>query len=145
MYNHNFVIGIMCHKSHIKNAKCAQYNFYHFNPISPEQKNKEIAKITSFLASVIAQYKKWNSTELNVSFNIRLTRQEEYINANGELHQKDCDIYVNRPRYTYHSIEAFIKEVLNVMKIADPTILISQKELFENPSIKYLINRWYHE
>ena len=31
------------------------------------------------------------------------------------------------------------------MKIADPTIMLSERDVFNNPSIKYWINQWYNQ
>ena len=97
MYNHSFIIGVTCFKSHIKRAKCEIFNLYHFDPIPFTNRHKEIDKIDSILGKIVTQYKKWNSRELNVAFHVSLKRQEFYYNADGNLHTEimGCSIGFN--------------------------------------------------
>ena len=145
MYNHSFIIGVTCFKSHIKRAKCEIFNLYHFDPIPFTERHKEIDKIDSILGKIVTQYKKWNSHELNVALHISLKRQESYYNANGELYTDNTPIYKHCDRNNYSSIEALIRDIFNAMKIADPTITLSERDVFNNPSIKYWINQWYNQ
>lgn len=145
MYDHSFIIGITCFKSHIKRAKCEIFNLYHFDPIPFTERYKEIDKIVSVLEKVVTQYKKWNSHELNVALHISLKRQESYYNADGNLHTENTCIYKHHNRNNYSSIEALIRDIFNSMKIADPTIMLSERDVFNNPSIKYWINQWYNQ
>lgn len=145
MYNHSFIITVTCFKSHIKRAKCEVFNLYHFDFISFEDKDKEISKIVNLISAIISQYKKWNSRTLNVALHISFKRQEAYYNADGKIFSDNVTIYSHKDRFKYSSIEGLIRDILNTMKIADPTIVISEREVFENPSIKYLIKQWYHE
>ena len=145
MYNHSFIIGVTCFKSHIKRAKCEIFNLYHFDPIPFTKSYKEIDKITSVIEKIITQYKKWDSRELNVAMYVSFKRQETYHNADGNLHTDNTNIYKHYDRNNYSSIEALIRDIFNIMKIADPTIMLSEREVFNNSSIKSLINQWYHE
>ena len=145
MYDHSFIIGITCFKSHIKRAKCEIFNLYHFDPIPFTERYKEIDKIVSVLEKVVTQYKKWNSHELNVALHISLKRQESYYNADGNLHTENTCIYKHHNRNNYSSIKALVRDIFNAMKIADPTIMLSERDVFNNPSIKYWINQWYNQ
>ena len=145
MYNHSFMITVSCFKSHIKRAKCEVFNLYHFDPISFTERYKEFYKITSVLEKIITQYKKWNSRELNVALHVSVKRQESYYNADGNLHTDNAPIYKHYGRNNYSSIEALIRDIFNTMKIADPTIMLSEREVFNDPSIKYSINQWYNQ
>ena len=145
MYDHSFIIGITCFKSHIKKAKCEIFNLYHFDSIPFTERYKEIDKIVSVLEKVVTQYKKWNSHELNVALHISLKRQESYYNADGNLHTENTCIYKHHNRNNYSSIEALVRDIFNAMKIADPTIMLSERDVFNNPSIKYWINQWYNQ
>ena len=145
MYDHSFIIGITCFKSHIKRAKCEIFNLYHFDPIPFTERYKEIDKIVSVLEKVVTQYKKWNSHELNVALHISLKRQESYYNAAGNLRTENTCIYKHYNRNKYSSIEALVRDIFNTMKIADPTIMLSERDVFNNPSIKYWINQWYNQ
>ena len=145
MYDHSFIIGITCFKSHIKRAKCEIFNLYHFDPIPFTERYKEIDKIVSVLEKVVTQYKKWNSHKLNVALHISLTRQESYYNVDGNLHTEKTCIYNHYNRNNYSSIEALVRDIFNAMKIADPTIMLSERDVFNNPSIKYWINQWYNQ
>ena len=145
MYDHSFIIGITCFKSHIKRAKCEIFNLYHFDSIPFTERYKEIDKIVSVLEKVVTQYKKWNSHELNVALHISLKRQESYYNADGNLHTENTCIYKHHNRNNYSSIKALVRDIFNAMKIADPTIMLSERDVFNNPSIKYWINQWYNQ
>ena len=145
MYNYSFIIGISCFKSHTKRAKCEIFNLYHFDPIPFTESYKEIDKITSVIEKIIAQYKKWNSRELNVALHVSFKRQEFYDNVDGTLRTENTCIYKQYNRNNYSSIEDLIRDIFNTMKIADPGIMLSEREVFSNPSIKYWINQWYHE
>ena len=145
MYDHSFIIGITCFKSHIKKAKCEIFNLYHFDSIPFTERCKEIDKIVSVLEKVVTQYKKWNSHELNVALHISFKRQESYYNADGNLHTENTCIYKHHNRNNYSSIEALVRDIFNAMKIADPTIMLSERDVFNNPSIKYWINQWYNQ
>lgn len=145
MYNHSFIIGVTCFKSHIKRAKCEIFNLYHFDPIPFTERHKEIDKIDSILGKIVTQYKKWNSRELNVALHVSFKRQESYYNADGKLYTGDTAIYKHHNRNKYSGIEVLIRDIFNTMKIADPTIMLSEREVFNNPSIKYWINQWYNQ
>ena len=145
MYDHSFIIGITCFKSHIKRAKCEIFNLYHFDPIPFTERYKEIDKIVSILEKIVTQYKKWNSHELNVALHISFKRQESYYNADGNLRTENTCIYKHYNRNNYSSIEALVRDIFNAMKIADPTIMLSERDVFNNPSIKYWINQWYNQ
>lgn len=145
MYNYNFAISVTCFKSHIQRAKCVQYNLYHYDIVPVEEREKDIEKIVSLLSKIIGIYSKWKSNELNVALHITLNRKEVYKDANNQLYERNIPIYSHFDRHTYSSFEGLIRVIINGMKIADPTIVLSEKEVFSNPSIKYLINRWYHE
>lgn len=144
MYNHNFVIGVTCFKSHIQRAKCARYNLYHYDIVPVEEREKDIEKIVSLLSKIIGVYSKWKSNELNIRLHITFNRKEVYENANNQLYERECPIYSHLDRHTYSSIEGFIRDIINCMKIADPTIVLSEKEVFNNPSIKAMIRHWYN-
>ena len=109
-----------------------------------EERKKDIEKIISLLSKIIGTYSKWKSNELNVRLNITFNRKEVYENADNQLYERECPIYSHLDRHTYSSIEGFIRDIINYMKIADPTIVLSEKEVFNNPSIKAMIRHWYH-
>lgn len=142
MYNHNFVIGVTCFKSHIQRAKCARYNLYHYDIVPVEERKKDIEKIVSLLSKIIGIYSKWKSNELNVRFHITFNRTEAYKNADGQLYERNCPIYSHLDRHTYSSFEGLIRDIINIMKIADPTIVLSEREVFDNPSIQSMIRLW---
>ena len=143
MYDHIFIISVFCYKSHYKRAKNALFSLYHYNATVTRQ--QEIDKIVNLLANIVPQYKRWKSNELNIRFHLSFKRKEVYTNADNKDYEQDVSIYQHSDRHTYYSIEGFIRDILNTMKIADPTILLSEKELFENPSSKTMIRLWYRD
>lgn len=142
MYNHNFVIGVTCFESHIQRAKYAYCCLYHYDIVPVEERKKDIEKIVSLLSKIIGIYSKWKSNELNVALHITLNRKEVYENADNQLYERDCSIYSQIDRHTYFSFEGLIRDIINSMKIADPTIVLSEKEVFNNPSIQSMIRLW---
>lgn len=142
MYNHNFIIGVTCFKSHIQRAKCVYYCLYHYDIVPVEERKKDIEKIVSLLSKIIGIYSKWKSNELNVAFHITFTRKEVYKNVDGQLYEKEGPLYGQIDRHTYSSFEGLIRDIVNIMKIADPTIVLSEKEVFNNPSIQSMIRLW---
>ena len=142
MYNHSFIIGVTCFKSSYKNAKCEVLNFFHFDPF--RSKEKEIEKVDSILAKIVSTYENWESDKLNVSFHISAGRDESFTNADGKECTRVVPVHLHFDRENFYSLESLIRKIVNCMKISDPDINISSEEVFNDPSIKSLINQWYH-
>lgn len=142
MYNRSFIIGITCFKSSYKNAKCEVLNLFHFDPF--KSKDVEIEKIRSILAKIVTTYENWNSHKLNVAFHISTSRDEVFTNADGEKNLKVYPVHLHFKRDNFYTIETLIKKIIDCMKISDPDINISPKEVFNDPSVKHYINKWYY-
>ena len=142
MYNRSFIIGITCFKSSYKNAKCEVLNFFHFDPF--QSKEKEIEKVRSILAKIVAIYENWDSDKLNISFYISARRDENITNADGNECTQIIPVYLHFGRENFYSLESLIRKIVNCMKISDPDINISSKEVFDDNSVKYFIDRWYN-
>lgn len=142
MYNRSFIIGITCFKSSYKNAKCEVLNLFHFDPF--QSREKEIEKVRSILAKIVATYENWDSDKLNVSFHISASRDENIINADGNECTQIIPVHLHFNRENFYSLESLIRKIINCMKISDPDINISSKEVFNDKSVKYFIDRWYN-
>ena len=142
MYNRSFIIGITCFKSSYKNAKCEVLNLFHFEPF--QSKEKEIEKVRSILAKIVAAYENWDSDNLNISFHISANRDENITNADEKEHTQIIPVHLHFNRENFYSLESLIKKIVNCMKISDPDINISFKEVFNDNGVKYFIDRWYN-
>ena len=142
MYNRSFIIGITCFKSSYKNAKCEVLNLFHLDP--SQSKEKEIEKVRSILAKIVTAYENWNSDKLNVSFHISATRDENFTNADGNECTQVVAVHLHFDRENFYSLESLIRKIVNCMKISDPDINISSKEVFNDNGVKYFIDRWYN-
>lgn len=142
MYNRSFIIGITCFKSSYKNAKCEVLNLFHFEPF--QSKEKEIEKVRSILAKIVAAYENWDSDNLNISFHISANRDENITNADEKEHTQIIPVHLHFNRENFYSLESLIRKIVNCMKISDPDINISFKEVFNDNGVKYFIDRWYN-
>lgn len=149
MYNKSFksnALSIYMFKSSRKNSKCSKaINVNHL--ISKEVKIHDDSIISQFIGtieSIIYTSKQYNN-HLEVSAYIDIFKNESFINANNDLYCNTNSLRYNFQRVQFSSIEQCINFIFSIYYLIYPYNEISlSNDIYNNPSIKYLIKEYYH-
>ena len=139
--------SILLYKSSRKNAKCT--DFININHLINHEKDRRIndERILQQLAGTVETIV-YDSLAFNKHLEFKCFmhtfKAVSYLNANNEIYHAVEDINVDRARNKYSSIEQVINEVFNVYALIYPYNEISRKTVFDNTSIKYFIDMYYH-
>ena len=139
--------SILLYKSSRKNAKCTEsINIHHLiNHKKDRRINDE--RILQQLVGTVEKIV-YNSLvfdkHLDFKCSIHTFKSVSCRNANNEIYHTVEEINVNRARSKYSSIEQVINEVFNIYALIYPYNKISRKTVFNDNSIKYFINMYYH-
>lgn len=67
-----------------------------------------------------------------------------YVNANNELYSHNHTIKMNNIRIKFSSIEELINYLYDLLLLVYPYTRIDIRDIYNNVSIKYYINLYYH-
>ena len=139
--------SILLYKSSRKNAKCT--DFININHLIKHEKDRRIndESVLQQLAGTVERIV-YNSLAFNKHLEfkcfMRTFKAVSYLNANNEKYHTVEAIQVNRARNKYYSIEQVINEVFDIYALIYPYNELSRKTVFNDSSIKYFINMYYH-
>lgn len=134
-------ISFFVYKSMRKNSKCDYKSFYIQNNTDAE---KAVYTIVGMADSVIHAMYNLDSNALIISGTISFTAPNTgYVNADKNFYNEPKNIMVFGNKIEYHSIEQIINTLYNWYMLINPYCSLSLKTLYNNPSIKYIINNFY--
>ena len=138
--------SVFCFKSSRKNSKCSDI----INIIHPITKNDKIPDeniIYHFINTLekIVYYSLQNNRHLELSTYVNINKNACFINANNNIYHDVENNRYNFQRVKFSSIESCINFLFSVYNLIYPYNKISVKTLYNNSSIKYLINEYYKE
>ena len=141
------VASILLYKSSRKNAKCTDFiNIHHLINHEKDRRVDDEIILQQLVGTVEAIVYESLAFDKHLEFKcfMHTFKSVSYLNANNEIYHTVEDINVDRARNKYNSIEQVINEVFNIYALIYPYNEISRKTVFNNPSIKYFINMYYH-
>ena len=139
--------NILLYKSSRKNAK--RTDLININHLINHEKDRRVnderilQQLAGTVETIVYESLAFNKY-LEFKCFMHTFKAVSYLNANNEIYHTVEDINVDRARNKYNSIEQVINEVFNIYALIYPYNEISRKTVFDNPSIKYFINMYYH-
>ena len=136
--------GIYMYKSARKNSRWIHIPVYHLISKENEYINDEriMEQFIGVIEKMAAYARKHNHIDFDASINIE--KNTQYINANNSIYHDTERIYISIPRVECSSIEACINRLYSVFALIYPYNTLNLRELHNNPSIRYIINEFYH-
>lgn len=129
------------YKSMRKNAKCIMIDKYIRENV---EKGTAAEKITEITQEIISVMGKMGNNQLVLRPVVTFTAPNtSYINANKNNYNDPTPITIYGEKSQWHSIEQVVGLVYCYYMAVNPLCKLHKKELFENPSIKYIIKKYY--
>lgn len=135
-------INLYICKSTRKNAKIEIVDCKQFFKINNE---KAIDKIVNTVEKIIFMQKKLNAKDIIIYGSLSKQIETNFINANNQEYNTSDIRGLRLPLQMFCSIESLINFLYDCVMILNPNLTLHVKTLFDNPSIKYVINNYYHE
>lgn len=104
-------------------------------------------KIESYFVGIIAQLVydiKYHGETINVTTLTTINHMTSYWNYNNELYNHNHEIHINECRKHFSSLEQLINHIYDILLLVYPYTRLDIKTIYNNPSIKYYINLYYH-
>lgn len=147
-YQDNNIINgmtLFVYKSSRTNSKSEMLNVFHL--ISENKKIQDDRIISQFvgtLESVVYHSMKYGG-HIEITAYVSQAKKEAFINSNDDLYCGSKDIHFNFQRVKFSSIEQCIIFLFSLYCLIYPYNEISlSNEIYSDPSVKYLINKFYH-
>lgn len=138
---------IYLYKSSRKNAKSNDgISINHLINKSIDRKVDDDRILNQFLGvieKIVYDSIKFNK-HLEITFYADIFKQTQYINANNDLYKGVEDTQVYEVRHKLSSIEHCINRVYDLFGLIYPYNHLNRQEIFNNASIKYMINLYYN-
>jgi len=134
------------YKSSRKNCKCESFAIRHLISHNDDRKldDKNIESyFVSTLEKIVYQSKKYNNY-LEVAAYMNFDKQCSFVNANNDNYFTFDRIPLNIARKNYSSLENVINLLYSIFAIIYPYNKLCIESLYNNPSVKYLIDFYYH-
>lgn len=140
--------NIFMYKSSRKNARTSDLIItYHLIKRGEDKKVSDeriLQQLINTVEKVVYQAKIY-SKHLELTTTLTLNSTAKYRNANNEDYMTQVTTqYRVADRKQYSSIELVISDVIAWYRLIYPYMTLHSKEVFTNPSIKNLINDFYH-
>ena len=134
-------INLYVCKSTRKNAKIEMVDCRQFFEIDNE---KAIEKIVDTTQKIIYTAKTLDAKQIIIDGNLSKQFDVAYQNANKQDYNTTDIRGIRLSQHIFCSIESLINFLYDCIMILNPSLTLSVKTLFENPSVKYTINQYYH-
>ena len=148
MYNNSITMFLF--KSNRKNSKCSEpVNVYHL--IKTEGNDKKISDdriISQFIGTIedIIYKSKYFNNNLELSAYVSIEKNSSYINANNDIYNTTEQMRYNWQRVQFSSIEQCVNFIYSLYCLIYPYNKLNLRNtIYNNPSIKYLINEYYRK
>lgn len=134
-------INLYVCKSTRKNAKIEIVDCKQFFEIDNE---KAIEKIVDTTQKIIYAAKTLGTKQIIIDGSLSKQFDVAYQNADKQDYNTADIRGVRFSQQIFYSIESLINFLYDCIMILNPSLAVSVKTLFENPSVKYTINQYYH-
>ena len=144
-YYQNNAFSLFLYKSSRKNSKCKLINVNHLINKKEDRKIDDariIEQLTDVLSESVLYFNKYGHIEARIMGHG--FKQSVYINANGQKYGGVDDVNIYTERTIFYTIEGYINFLYDKFALLYPYNTIARRELFNNASIKYYINMYYH-
>lgn len=132
-------IILTMYKSERKNAKGTMKTLY--IPVGSSRDIDHLISIIDWAVNVAkTEYNGRLIATVSIDF---IAPNTEYKDANGKMYNDPTHVYAYYPRARFYSIESFIGCIYCHYLTMKPGSKLHKKTVFENPSIKYIINKYY--
>ena len=138
------VANLLLYKNNRKNSKTS--DIISINELISEKPLSDERILDQFINTVekcIYYCKQVDHIEL--SYHINFIKQGEFINASSKVNECYERLYIGRTRTQLYSIEQLINAIFTIYYIIYPYNKLSLKMIYENSSIKYIINNYYRK
>lgn len=144
----NNAMSIFVYKSSRKNAQCELFSVNHLITQNNDRKLCDNSILNQFIGTIekIVYLSKNNyNGHLELSVNMDLGKNSNYINANNDIYNCNEYLRLRFDRKQFSSIEECINFVYMLYGLIYPyNTLNLSNTVYNNPSIKYFINMFYH-
>lgn len=144
----NNVGHIFMYKSTRKNSKCSdiitiRHLISHDHVHGYIDENTITGQIINAVDNCIYAMKLLNTREIIITCYLTIGHETVYTNANSELYHHISDIHIDTYRKQYYSVEQLINFLYERFMLIYPYSKLDIKDLYNEPSIKAAINRYY--
>lgn len=91
----------------------------------------------------VCHYSKLNKKHLELNCSAMIEKNLQFLNANNEQHQTKERIFYNFTRQKFYSFEKCINFIYSIYLMIYPCNKLHLKDIYNNPSVKYIINKYY--
>ena len=144
MYYDSNYVDFFVYKSMRKNAPC--FGMVHcLHLISTSEKISDESILSYFcskLDEIISLAKCTNG--IYISWNVGYCKPTHYINANNAWYEHNYMFRVHHNKEHFITIEDFINELYRLFMDIYPYSKLDIRTIHENPSIRFIINAYYH-
>lgn len=81
---------------------------------------------------------------IEITTYVSINHLTTYVNANNELYSHNHSIKINNKRVKFSSVEEMINYLYDILLLVYPYTRIDISDIYNNASIKYYINLYYH-
>lgn len=129
------------YKSKRKNAKNEMIKKYIYDNV---EKDRAAEKIVEIMQEIISALEKIGTSQFVLHPIACFTAPNTYyIDANKNNYTDPTPVTIRGEKRRWYSIEQVINLIYQYYMIINPLCKLHKKELFENPSIKYTIKKYY--
>ena len=132
------VIHITIYKSSRKNSVVEMVDINNHYELTNE---RAVDKIVEATQQIINAQKKMNTKKLIISASISKQVFETSPHSNYDRNF----IALNLQKREYFSIEQVINNIYYALMFCNPNLTLDIRNLHENPSVRYTINKFYHD
>ena len=132
------VIHITIYKSSRKNSVVEMVDINNHYELTNE---RAVDKIVEATQQIINAQKKMNTKKLIISASISKQVFETSPHSNYDRNF----IVLDLQKREYFSIEQVINNIYYALMFCNPNLTLDIRNLHENPSIRYTINKFYHD
>lgn len=134
---------IYCHKSSRKNAKVSDcltaYHLINHNEDRRVSDDRILTQLTNTFEGILSECKDFNK-HIEISVFLTLNHQVLYTDDSELKHSKD---YFSFRRQKFNTPQELLIFLCRIFRLIYPYATLSTSTVFDNPSIKYILNEWY--
>lgn len=148
LYNNSYVnnaLSIIIYKNGRKNSRCELINVNHLISHDSDRKISDNRIMEQFISIIEKSVYYFNLNNKHIEFSIRgdFFKQSIRDTVNGLYYGIEAIPFMFDRKQVF-SIEQYINHVFSVFCLIYPYNTISTDSIFNNQSIKYFINQYYH-
>lgn len=143
-YSKDNAINIMQYKSSRINAKAEPIHAIHLISDDKLTDNRILSQLTNTIESLVYNSIKFNY-HIELSTYITINKRSNYNNINNQIYHVIEQLpLLNIPRKRFYSIESAINFIYTLYCLIYPYNTLNIKTIYNDSSIKYFINKYYH-